>query len=221
VLCLFCTSSLSATFLKNRIIGSLSSSSDRDIQASTSRIDQNIIFSNPSIRQLARSVINAVLQQNTSTVDVKADIENTIERYSVGLANSVAEANTTSVNWPSQRDHVVILTGSTGGLGSYLLADLLQREDVSVVYAFNRPSKGATMQQRQEDSFEDRGLDITVLQSARLVYVETDTSSENLGLDKEFYEKVCVIYSVVESTKDSADPHVCHCHHSQRLATRL
>jgi thioester reductase-like protein/acyl-CoA synthetase (AMP-forming)/AMP-acid ligase II len=189
--------SLSATFLKNRIIGSLSSSSDRDIQASTSRIDQNIIFSNPSIRQLARSVINAVLQQNTSTVDVKADIENTIERYSVGLANSVAEANTTSANWPSQRDHVVILTGSTGGLGSYLLADLLQREDVSVVYAFNRPSKGATMQQRQEDSFEDRGLDITVLQSAKLVYVETDTSSENLGLDKEFYEKIRTSVTVI------------------------
>ncbi|KAG1821117.1 acetyl-CoA synthetase-like protein [Suillus subaureus] len=210
--------SLSATFLKNRIIGSLSSSSDRDVQASASRIDQNIIFSSPSIRRLARSVIIAVLQQNgTSTVDAKADIENMIERYSVGLGNSVTEANTTLVNGCSQRDHVVALTGSTGGLGSYLLADLLQREDVSVVYAFNRPSKGASMQQRQEDSFRDRGLDFTLLQSDKLVYVETDTSDDRLGLDKELYQKICTSVTVIihnawrldfNLALSSFDPHV-------------
>ncbi|KAG1870691.1 putative aminoadipate reductase [Suillus subalutaceus] len=185
--------SLSATFLKNRIIGSLSSSSDRDIQASASRIDQNIIFSSPSIRQLARSVINAVLQQNgAGTVDPKADIENMIERYSVGL-----EANTTLANRRSQSEHVVILTGSTGGLGSYLLADLLQREDVSVVYAFNRPSKGASIQQRQEDGFKDRGLDFTLLQSDKLVYTETDTSNDHLGLDEELYQKIRTSVTVI------------------------
>ncbi|KAG1835812.1 putative aminoadipate reductase [Suillus subalutaceus] len=210
--------SLSATFLKNRIIGSLSSSSDRDVQASVLRIDQNIIFSSPSIRRLARSVINAVLQQNgTGTVDAKADIENMIERYSVGLGNSVAEANTTLVNGCSQSDHVVALTGSTGGLGSYLLADLLRREDVSVVYVFNRPSKGAFIQQRQENSFKDRGLDFTLLQSDKLVYVETDTSNDRLGLDKELYQKICTSVTVIihnawrldfNLALSSFDPHV-------------
>ncbi|KAG1855628.1 putative aminoadipate reductase [Suillus subalutaceus] len=190
--------SLSATFLKNRIIGSLSSSPDRDVQASASRIDQNIIFSSPSIRRLARSVINAVLQQDgAGTVNPKADIENMIERYSVGLANSVTEANITLANGCSQSDHVVALTGSTGGLGSYLLADLLQREDVSVVYAFNRPSKGASIQQRQEDSFKDRGLDFTLLQSDKLVYVETDTSDDRLGLDEELYQKIRTSVTVI------------------------
>ncbi|KAG1779119.1 putative aminoadipate reductase [Suillus placidus] len=210
--------SLSATFLKNRIIGSLSSSSDPDVQASASRIDQNIIFSSPSIRQLARSVINTVLQRDgTGIVDAKADIENMIERYSVGLGNSVTEANTTLVNGCSQSDHVVALTGSTGGLGSYLLADLLQREDVSVVYAFNRPSKGASMQQRQEDSFKDRGLDFTLLQSDKLVYVETDTSDDHLGLDKELYQKIRTSVTVIihnawrldfNLALSSFDPHV-------------
>ncbi|KAG2050383.1 putative aminoadipate reductase [Suillus hirtellus] len=190
--------SLSAAFLKNRIIGSLSSSSDRDLQASASRIDQNILFSSPSIRQLARSVINAVFQRNgTNTIDVKADIENMIEKYSVGLGNSLTRPITTLVNGCSQSDHVVALTGSTGGLGSYLLADLLQREDVSVVYAFNRPSKGASIQQRQENSFKDRGLDFTVLQSDKLAYVETDTSDDHLGLDKELYQKICTSVTVI------------------------
>ncbi|KAG2364532.1 putative aminoadipate reductase [Suillus spraguei] len=183
--------SLSATFLKNRIIGSLSSSPDPDLQASALRIDQNIIFSNPSIRLLARSVINAVLQRDgVGTVDAKSDIENMIEKYSVGLGNIVIEANPTLADVCGQNDHVVALTGSTGGLGSYLLADLLKREYMSAVYAINRPSKGASIQQRQENAFKDRGLDFTLLHSDKLVYIETDTSDDQLGLDKELYQKI-------------------------------
>ncbi|KAG2140138.1 putative aminoadipate reductase [Suillus clintonianus] len=190
--------SLSATFLRNRIIGSFSLSSDRDVQASASRIDQNIIFSSPSIRQLAKSVISAVLQQNgPGIVDAKADIENMIAKYSVGSGDSATEVIATPVDGRSQSDHVVILTGSTGGLGSYLLAYLLQREDVSVVYALNRSSNEASIQQRQENSFKDRGLDVTLLKSDRLVYAEIDISDDRLGLDKELYHKICTSVTII------------------------
>lgn len=115
-----------------------------------------------------------------------------IAKYSIGFKDSARDTPATTVNAPSRGSHVVVLTGSTGGLGSYLLASLLQRADVSVVYAFNRPSKTAasSIQRRQESGFEDRGLDVTLLQSEKLVYVETDTSHDGLGLDKQLYEKV-------------------------------
>ena len=192
--CLLQTHSLSATFLRNRIIGSLESSPDPGVQASSSRIDQNIVFSSPSIRQLAGSVIDAVLYQNDQcAVDVKSQIKNMINKYSVGLGESARDASG-MVNRHNESGHVVVLTGSTGGLGSYLLASLLQREDVSVVYAFNRPSRGSTssIQRRQQSSFEDRGFDVTLLQSEKLVYVETDISQDNLGLDKQLYQKVAL-----------------------------
>ncbi|OAX33021.1 acetyl-CoA synthetase-like protein, partial [Rhizopogon vinicolor AM-OR11-026] len=192
--------SLSATFLRNRIIGSLSSSSDRNVQASSSRIDQNIVFSSPSIRQLAGSVIDAVMQQNGSgAVNGKTDIENMIEKYSVGFVQSARDASAIIVDGRTRGDHVIVLTGSTGGLGSYLLASLLQREDVSTVYAFNRPSRDAasSIQRRQKSSFEDRGLDATLLQSEKLVYVETDTSHDDLGLDRELYQKICTSVTVI------------------------
>jgi len=187
------TYSLSATFLKNRIIGSLRSSSDRQVQESASRIQQNIIFSSPSIRQLTRSVINAVLQEdNSGAGDAKADdIEKMIEKYSIGFGDFHAPGH--CVITPGDRsrcNHVVVLTGSTGGLGSYLLASLLQRDEVSVVYAFNRPSTVLSIQQRQKSIFEDRGLDAILLQSEKLIHVETDTSHDDLGLDKELYQKV-------------------------------
>jgi thioester reductase-like protein len=115
-----------------------------------------------------------------------------IEKYSAGLGHCERDAGTV-VNGRGRGGHVVVLTGSTGGLGSYLLASLLQFENVSAVYAFNRPSKGSSsIQRRQKSSFEDRGLAVTLLQSNKLVYVETDTSRDDLGLDKELYQKVCV-----------------------------
>ncbi|KAG1744621.1 putative aminoadipate reductase [Suillus paluster] len=191
--------SLSATFLRNRILGSLRSSQDHDVQISASRIDQNIIFSNPSIRQLARSVISAVSPRNCpSAVDAKTCIENMIEKYSVGFGSSAKDNSVTLVDGRTQGGHVVILTGSTGGLGSYLLSSLLQREDVAVVYAFNRPSKdAASIEQRQKSGFDGRGLDVTLLQSEKLVYVTTDTSHDDLGLDKDLYQKICASVTII------------------------
>jgi thioester reductase-like protein len=145
-----------------------------------------------------------------------------IEKYSVGFGYSEIAGSATIVDGHTRSDHVVVLTGSTGGLGSYLLASLLQREDVSVIYAFNRPSKGSTssIQQRQKSGFEDRGFDVTLLQCEKLVYVETDTSHDNLGLDKELYEKVCFVSSPSEyNAEHDADMRVCHHHHSQCLET--
>lgn len=191
---------LSATFLRSQIIGSLRSSSDRDVQASASRIDQNIVFLSPSIRQLARSVVHAVLHGNSPTsVDVNVEIESMVEKYSVGFSgDSVRDASAILVNGRSRNNHVVILTGSTGGLGSYLLASLLQREDVSVVYAFNHSLRGAaSIQERQKNVFDDCGLDVTILQSEKLVYVETDTSSDDLDLEKELYQKIRTSVTVI------------------------
>ncbi|OAX38465.1 hypothetical protein K503DRAFT_782845 [Rhizopogon vinicolor AM-OR11-026] len=125
----------------------------------------------PSIYQLARSVIDAVLQRNgQGAVDIKTDIENMIEKYSVGLRHSAMDASSTIVNGGSQLggDYVVVSTGFTGGLDSYMLASLLQRKDVSVIYAFNHPSNGF-IQRRQIGRFKDRGLDITLLQSEKLI----------------------------------------------------
>ncbi|KAJ8587737.1 NAD(P)-binding protein [Rhizopogon salebrosus TDB-379] len=189
--------SLSATFLKNRIIGSLRSSSDTQLQESASRIQQSIIFFSPSIRKLARCVVNTVLPvEGPVIVDAKAHVENMIKKYSVGFEDSARDSAATLGGY-NGGDHAVVLTGSTGGIGSYLLASLLRREDVSVVYAFNRPSTALSIQQRQRSTFEDRGLDVTLLESEKLAYVETDTSHDGLGLDKGLYQKICASVTTI------------------------
>ena len=109
-----------------------------------------------------------------------------IAKYAVGLGDEVGDG----VPGRSHYRHVVLLTGSTGGLGSYLLASLLNREDVAVVYAFNRPSTSGTIQHRQRAAFEDRGLDTAVLESEKLIYVEGDAARPNLSLDDRTYGEI-------------------------------
>ncbi|KAH7928011.1 putative aminoadipate reductase [Leucogyrophana mollusca] len=189
--------SLSATFLKNRIIGSLTSSKDTNLRAAAGRINQNIIFTSPTIRRLAKNVISAVANEDASAgFDVKQEIEAMIEKYSAGLG-TIPAANGHSANGHNGSGHVVLLTGSTGGLGTYLLASLLENKDVTTVYAFNRPSKGTTIEERQKAGFEDRGFDVALLASKKLSYLEGDAAQEHLGLGTSTYEKLHASTTVI------------------------
>lgn len=120
-------------------------------------------------------------------MDNKAKIERMIERYSSGLQANGLRGPATGNN---DDGHIVLITGSTGGLGSYMLASLLKRQDVTRIYALNRQLMTTTAKQRQRSTFEDRGLDTSLLHSQRLVYIEGDTSQEQLGLDRRRYEEV-------------------------------
>ena len=86
---------------------------------------------------------------------------------------------------------VVLLTGSTGNLGSQVLDQLLRHPDISKVYALNRPSS-ASISDRHLDRFRDKGLDTSVLSSNKLVYLESDISQDRLGLSESAYNEVTV-----------------------------
>ncbi|KAG9310664.1 hypothetical protein JVU11DRAFT_9252 [Chiua virens] len=83
---------------------------------------------------------------------------------------------------------VVLLAGSMGGLGSFLLADLLQSSGVQCVFAFNRPST-KSIEERQKAAFKDRGLQVELLDSNKLAYIETNASLEKCCLPSAQYEE--------------------------------
>lgn len=86
--------------------------------------------------------------------------------------------------------HVVLLTGSTGTLGTYILQQLLNDPRVTRVYALNRPSAGKDMWSRQSESLLDRGVNLTVLDSAKLELIEGDTTKADLGLNGELLNEI-------------------------------
>ena len=75
---------------------------------------------------------------------------------------------------------VVLLTGSTGGLGSHILASLLTNPAVVEVITLNR---GSNVAERQRASFEERGLSTSILSSHKLISIVGDMKHPELGLN--------------------------------------
>jgi len=87
-------------------------------------------------------------------------------------------------------ENVYLLTGTTGCLGSNMLAQLLEATATTRVYAFNRPSNTSTLRARQLSAFKQRGLNTTLLSSEKLVYVEGDLSAPGFALNHKLYAEV-------------------------------
>jgi hypothetical protein len=184
--------SLSATFLRNQIAAALQNSRST-VESSDSLVKGlplNLIFSHANINDLAKYLVQLTSTggASISTEDMAAEkaklIEDTIARLSSGFEGSKRAG-------PLITPAVVLLTGSTGGLGSFLLASLLQNEQVMRVYAFNRPGKKPT-KQRQIEAFAERNLPVDLLEGKKVVFIESDSTAENLGLDSSLYEEVSV-----------------------------
>ncbi|KAF9238227.1 acetyl-CoA synthetase-like protein [Melanogaster broomeanus] len=188
--------SLSVTYLRNQLINALRKSQDPNIQSAVSRLSLNIIFENPTIKQLAARISSVVSEGGASqTVDAKEQhitaMNAMIEKYSFGL-NDTAEGVRTNgaTNGDTHGRAVVLLTGSTGGLGSFLLSQLLENPMVERVYALNRPSSSTSIEERQISAFLDRGLSVDLLRSSKLVYVEADASQDRCGLSAALYDEI-------------------------------
>ncbi|KAF8154856.1 hypothetical protein B0H34DRAFT_540683 [Crassisporium funariophilum] len=86
---------------------------------------------------------------------------------------------------------VVLITGTTGTLGSNTLSSLLQNDDISLVYALNRPQGGGTnLSDKHRATFTRQGLPVSLLDSPKLVLLEGDLTAEHFGLQEEVREKL-------------------------------
>lgn len=115
-----------------------------------------------------------------------SQIEEMIEKYSKGLEGTRKRSSRPLVSIKT-----VLLTGSSGNLGSHILALLLNDDRVNKVYAFNRPSATKqTILERHATRFEDRGLDVDLLTSEKITYLTGDAAQAHLGLDYNLYREV-------------------------------
>ncbi|KZT19320.1 acetyl-CoA synthetase-like protein [Neolentinus lepideus HHB14362 ss-1] len=178
--------SLSATFLRNRIIGALRTSTDPNAKKALEGVTQNIVYTNPTIEQLAGAVASLLRPgaNGAAATSPASAIEAMVRKYSVDFPkpqDTIA---------PPKGENVILLTGSTGSLGSYILAALLAEKGVKTVYAFNRPSETSSALDRQKAAFVNKGLPLDLLSSERLVLIEGDAGKPKFDLGEELYDKI-------------------------------
>ncbi|KAJ7475732.1 hypothetical protein FB451DRAFT_255063 [Mycena latifolia] len=173
--------SLQATYIRNTILNALGESS-----IDTAKVPMNFVYLRPNITSLGIYV--SQVASNLAAVGTPKDIIDHMETFIAKYSEGFVEHKTASSS--ASTSNVVLLTGSTGALGSYLLAKLLQDDLVSKVYAVNRQSSSSSLADRQKEAFVKRGLVVELLASSKLHLVEADISSLNAGLSSELYDEI-------------------------------
>ncbi|KAJ6575613.1 putative aminoadipate reductase [Mycena vulgaris] len=179
--------SLTATILRLRVISALRSRVDAFGTRAANTIAQNLVYSHPTISQLSTYLEGLV--GGTATADT-ASAESYVEELIAKYTHTSGMTPTRALTPDTGARAVVLLTGSTGNVGSQILVSLLNDDRVAKIYAFNRPAVGQTLPRRQLNIFHERGLDEQLLASPKLVFVEGKTDQKDLGLTLDLYEEI-------------------------------
>ncbi|EIW79977.1 acetyl-CoA synthetase-like protein [Coniophora puteana RWD-64-598 SS2] len=178
--------SLQATYIRNSILRALRDSSDID----TRSIKENVVYMNTSISALSTFVVNFVCGDGTeNNIDLRqraALMESLVDKY---LAEALPVHQPRSSSQPDGM--VVLVTGTTGTLGSQILVALLEEPTVTCIYALNRLSSGGqAIEARQAQAFEEWDLDAALLKTEKLRLLEGDILSENFGVGEAAYIEI-------------------------------
>ncbi|KAI0718411.1 acetyl-CoA synthetase-like protein [Cerioporus squamosus] len=156
--------SLQATYIRNTILNALRTTT----KISVHDIPSNFVYTNPTIAALA-NFLQGIISGKGVDKDAEravriAQMENTLNKYS---AEFKRPQWTSSQAGSTRSGETVLITGTTGRLGSHLLSQMLQKPEVVRVYALNRgaPGHAAKVQERQAEAFKTWGLDESLLAS--------------------------------------------------------
>ena len=176
--------SLQATWIRNTFLRAVRETDD----GLTRHLPADLVFSAPTIAELAARVHNIVICPSdgalSETARTPQDLWRYVERYSANLPSRPANL----LERPASQKDVILITGTTGGFGCDALEHLLRDETVERVYAFNRP--GTEALERQWDRFAVRGLDSALLDSPKFRMVEAVLHQAGFGIDAPLLEEI-------------------------------
>lgn len=166
----------------------------RGLKAATGRevdadaVAPRIVYSNPTTGRLASHLMKTVVgggeQQNGVNGHHDSDsalMQALLDKYTQNLPDPEAQRGKPEARSQGQ---TVIVTGTTGGLGSYLL-DIAQADpSISKVICLNRSADAA---ERQAQSNADKGLDTRF---AKVEFLHADVSKPDFGLGAETYNRL-------------------------------
>lgn len=183
--------SLQATWIRNSILYALRHSSET---AAANEISPGFVYTHPSVGAMTSIVTQLVARRTIAgtggptsdpAADKLAEMKALICEYTTGIRQHVPGR-------VQPQGDVILLTGSTGSFGPYLLENLLASPEVARVYALNHRRLGGreTLEQRHEHACADKGIDFASLMSGKLVLMEGDTSLPGFGIPGDLFEEM-------------------------------
>ncbi|BCR86507.1 putative secondary metabolism biosynthetic enzyme [Aspergillus chevalieri] len=169
--------SLQTMHLSNVLRKALQSHQSPDSPRSIASQD---IYANPTVELLARLVYGLMRGSVEGGASRTDKINSLLEKYTNDLPAQTQDVHNTS------DQHAVILTGSTGSLGNYILSALLQDPTVMKVYCLNR----SEAQERQIKSFAEKGLTFGPDAQNRVEFLQASFGAERFGLSADKYTEI-------------------------------
>lgn len=151
---------------------------------SPNSITTRLAYANPTVLKLAAALHTIASQKevgNSTTEQLRInETRRMLEKYSSGFQRPQP------ISLRRRQENItVVLTGSTGSLGSYLLDALLALQSVGKVYCLNR---GTDSQKRQEEASKARGLSTDW--EGRVEFLQAAMGQPQLGLCGADYKRL-------------------------------
>ncbi|KAI0442900.1 hypothetical protein F4803DRAFT_517210 [Xylaria telfairii] len=144
-----------------------------------------VIYGNPTPEKLARYLLSLVKEGGVSASDDDTQqVESTKALWQKYISNP-PKAKPGRPN-PSDDGQVVLITGTTGTLGSFMLDQMLRNPAVKRVVCLNRTEDGG--KKRQASLMADRGLVTDYESKAKFLHV--DMSRSDFGLSRDDYNEL-------------------------------
>ena len=148
------------------------------------------VYSNPTPQRLSRFLLNLIIQGPSGSSNQEEDEE----KRAIGVVKTLQEkytrnfetANISTRPEASHTAQTVLLTGSTGALGSHLLHHLIPNPSIRKVICLNRAEDGGVAQQIK--SMNDRGL--TPLPHEKVEFHHMQVAERKLGLSDDMYSRL-------------------------------
>ena len=154
-------------------------------QIDADAIATRVIYGNPTPEKLAKYILSRVRQGNVTTADEEDEHEvESMETLWQKYAKDPLKAKPGRPN-PSDDGQVVILTGSTGMLGSYMLDQMIRNPRVKRIICLNRSQDGG--KERTESAMKSRGL---ATNDSKCTFLHADMSRADFGLGREAFNEL-------------------------------
>lgn len=158
-----------------KLLRSIKVSITQEGLGSAAQVNARVIYQNPSPAGMATALLQRLRGQAGSSPSSEKDdvqMQQTLEHYVQKLSG---------VEGPLPSNNTVVLTGSTGSLGSYLLHALISDPSVGSVTCLNREGSNAARQHKINGA---RGL---TTDFSRVKFLQVDLAQERFGLGRREY----------------------------------
>ncbi|XP_006463297.1 hypothetical protein AGABI2DRAFT_120116 [Agaricus bisporus var. bisporus H97] len=183
--------SLQTTWIRNSLLRAIRLSKNK---ANVHQIPPNFVYAHPSIQELG-GYFWKVLTDNHDTSEESHATQIETRRLEMESLVTRYTAEISTPKWKTslepRREETILLTGSTGRLGCYVLKQLAENESIVKVYALNRASVlGLSAEYKQKEALKLWGTSLDSDALKKIVYLEYDPSKDKLGLTEDTYSKL-------------------------------